>query len=85
MKRRAAQHWQDRLGCARKVPALPRRKSAAIIVDCGAPSFATPTLPTYNDRRKFTKSCWFFGLKLLKLITLWLASDVGYKPFAELM
>jgi len=24
----------------------------------------------YSDRRKFTRSCWFFELRLLKLVTL---------------
>lgn len=31
----------------------------------------------YSDRRKLTKSCWFFELKLLKFVTAWFASEAG--------
>jgi hypothetical protein len=31
--------------------------------------------PTYSERKKFTRSCWFFELRALKLVTLWFASD----------
>jgi hypothetical protein len=58
---------------------MRQKKDAAINCDCGVLSFAARLgvrllatfpnyVPDYNDRRKFTRSCWFFGLRLLKLV-----------------
>lgn len=42
------------------------------------------TCANYSERRKFTRSCWFCELRLLKLVTLWFASDAGYVLFPRL-
>src|ERR1035441_9351460 len=51
----------------------PQGEGAATSFDCGALSVASrycSDRSDYNDRRKFTRSCWFFGLRLLKFVTL---------------